>query len=77
MVIVSHMRARANLTKTQARHVTAFLQATNGWPAAPVVPAEAGGVAPTGGAAELSGEAVQRLLDYVRRLSEGDGGPPG
>lgn len=29
MVIVNHMRARANLTKSQARMVTAFLQATN------------------------------------------------
>ena len=28
-VIVNHMRARANLTRAQARMVTAFLQATN------------------------------------------------
>jgi len=29
LIIVNHMRARANLTKTDARSVAAFLQATN------------------------------------------------
>lgn len=29
LVIVNHMRARGNLTKREARSVTAFLQATN------------------------------------------------
>lgn len=41
VVIVNHMRARANLTKTNARFVTAFLQAMNtpeGQPTAPADP---------------------------------------
>ncbi len=53
VTIMAHMRARANLTRTEARLITHFLQATNGAEAPTVVGAEqadpAAGGTPGGG----------------------------
>lgn len=71
-VIVSHMRARANLTRTQARTVTAFLQATN-------LPPETTAAAPAPAVENASGsgdeatlqvdpETLKRLTAYLAKL---------
>lgn len=52
LVIVNHMRARANLTKGDARTVTAFLQATN----LPETPQQVPELPPEGGASRQEKE---------------------
>lgn len=74
-IIVNHMRARANLTKTQARVVTAFMQQTNTPVAAPA-PDPAPATAPVEpepeakpGGGEIPIATLQRLQAYVVRLA--------
>lgn len=59
-VIVSHMRARANLTRVQARTVTAFLQATN---------------LPEGGRATSNAEPTEAESVEPSAAESGRGGP--
>lgn len=71
LTIVAHMRARANLTRSDAAAVATFLRATNAAqaaaPATPVGDADANGT----DAAETDGEAVADTLrrqDVTRRV---------
>ncbi len=60
--VIAHMRARANLTRTQARNLVAYFQATN-------APERA---APSGGAAKHAGaEGVAMEAASVRKDSAG------
>lgn len=75
LTILKHMRARANLTRTQARDVATFLQATNGQEGASgesAIAAE-GGREPQGGVPSevaVREETRLRLVAYLRLLHE-------
>lgn len=76
--IVNHMRARGNLTRSEARAILEFLQAANPPEAGAVSAAPADGRAPAAGAARPGAgapeampdlERLQALLAYVQKLA--------
>ena len=63
MAIVAHMRARANMSKSHAAAVLAFLQATN-------LPETGAGMASAAGASMVIPESLRAVLDEAATLLE-------
>ncbi len=63
MAIVAHMRARANMSKSHAAAVLAFLQATN-------LPETGAGMASAAGVTMMIPESLRAILDEAAALSE-------
>lgn len=74
--IIAQMRARANLTREQARAVLSFVQATNGVPSATAAASEVGMAAPPAPATKpqttgktLTPAQKRQLAAYLAKLS--------